>query len=489
MKLSTVLPDAGIRSEISPNQIEICGVCDHTDKIEKGWLFIAKCGAKTNPLDLLDLIESKGTAAILLEEGTTLPRKTQLPCFYAKDLALTEAALWEKYYGNPSASLRLFGVTGTNGKTSTAKFLSHLLNAASVRTGYLGTLETTLGDEAIQDEESTMTTPSARLLYKRLRALADLGAKAVVMEVSSHAIAQKRTALLRFEAVLFTNLSEDHLDYHGSMEAYFEAKRALFAQTELAIINKDDDYGVRLLATLPCQKQSVAVLEEADYTAREVYENGFEGTQYECLSTTGVLNVSYPLFGAFNVYNTLLAIAGAVYAGLSRNQIEAGLKTLKRPKGRLEKLQLPHGYTVIIDYAHTPDAMENAIKATKRITKGRLFVLFGAGGEREREKRPKMGKLATTLAYHTFITTDNPRGEPQDEIFKDILSGVCDPKSYTLIYDRTEAIKRALACLSKDDTLLLLGKGHEEYLLLGDKKLPFSERETVEAYFKEKGIL
>ena len=195
MKLSDLLPREGIYGTISPDSLEIHGVCDHTKKIRSGDLFIVKCGIHTNPLLFLDEIEEKGAAALLLAEGTPLPRKTELPCFYAQDLAITEAKIWEKYYGDPAASLRLFAVTGTNGKTSTAKFLSHILNTANIPTGYIGTLETTLGGTVITDEECTMTTPSARLLYKRLSTLAGLGAQAAVIEVSSHAVAQKRTAL------------------------------------------------------------------------------------------------------------------------------------------------------------------------------------------------------------------------------------------------------------------------------------------------------
>lgn len=486
MKLSDLLPPEGIYSTFAAEKITVTGICDHTKDLERGMLFIAKKGAKTDATALLDEIEKKGAAALLLAMGSTLPRKTSLPCFYAHDLAIVEAKIWERYCGDPARKLRIFGVTGTNGKTSTAEFLAHILNASDIPTAYVGTLGIHFGKHVIDTGGDTMTTPPPSVLYKALRRLVDLGAKALVMELSSHAAIKKRVPLLRFESLIFTNLSEDHLDFHGTMENYFLAKKSLFAQTRLAIINKDDDYGERLLSELSIEKLSVAIIEDADYTATDLHENGYESTQYTCVSPYGEVPVFYPFFGAFHVYNTLLAIAAAFSAGLCPEQIRQALSTLKPPKGRLEVLPTGKDYTVIIDYAHTPDAMKNAIKAVKQKTRGRLFVLFGAGGEREREKRPKMGRIATSLATHVFITEDNPRKEDPARIFEDILSGIKDRENYSVIPCRVLAIQAALDALKAGDTLLLLGKGHEEYFLTEKGKIPFSERAAVYEYLKKK---
>ena len=486
MKLSDLLPQKGIYSTFSSEKITVSGVCEHTKDLKSGMLFIAKKGEKTDATALLDEIEEKGAAALLLAMGSSLPRETALPCFYAQDLATTEAKIWERYYGDPARKLRIFGVTGTNGKTSTAEFLAHILNESDIPTAYIGTLGIHFGEIVIDTAEDTMTTPPPSVLYKGLRKLVDLGARALVMELSSHAASKKRIPLLEFESIIFTNLSEDHLDYHGTMESYFLAKKSLFAQTRLAIINKDDDYGERLLSELPIEKLSVAIIEDADYTATDLHENGCESTQYTCVSPFGEAPVFYPFFGAFHVYNTLLAIAAAFSAGLCAEEIRKALFTLKPPKGRLEVLPTGEDYTVIVDYAHTPAAMESAIKAVKQKTRGRLFVLFGAGGEREREKRPKMGRIATSLASHVFITEDNPRNEDPSRIFADILSGIKDRENYSVIPYRVLAIQAALDVLKEGDTLLLLGKGHEEYFLTEKGKIPFSERTIVYEYLKKK---
>lgn len=486
MRLSDLLPQTGITSSFSPETITVCGVSDHTTGLKQGMLFIAKQGGRTNAANLLQEIEERGAAAILLKEGAVLPRETDIPCFYASDLLEAEAEIWERYYGDPASRLRIFGVTGTNGKTGTAEFLTHILNKSGIPTAYIGTLGTRFKGETLSDVCDTMTTPIPSTLYRHLRRLLDSGAEAVVMEVSSHAASQGRVRRLCFESLLFTNLTEDHLDYHKSMEAYYLAKRSLFGQARLAIVNKDDDYGERLLSELSIEKRSIAVIESADYTAIDLHENGYESTHYTCVSSFGELPVSYPFFGAFQVYNTLLAIAAALCAGVCPEEVRQALLTLKAPKGRLEVLPTLKNYTVIVDYAHTPDAFEAAIKSVKRRARGRLFVLFGAGGEREQEKRPKMGEIAVALADHAFITEDNPRGEDPSKIISDILSGIKAKSNYTVIPDRKQAIETALDTLKAGDTLLLLGKGHEEYIIRGEKRQPFSERQIVHDYFEKK---
>lgn len=487
MKLSALLPTVGIFGQTNADTIDVSGICDHTEKLKKGMLFIVKKGRRTDATRLLDTIEKKGASALLIDRKTPLPRETRLPCYYADDITVAEAKIWERYYNDPAREMRLIGVTGTNGKTSTAEFLAQLIGASGIRTAYMGTLGTHLDDIVIEEGEDTMTTPTVETLYRRLRKLADLGAKAVVMELSSHAATQGRVKLLHFESLLFTNLTEDHLDYHQNMESYYLAKRSLFAQADLAIINKDDAYGARLLSELNIPTYSVAVIESADYTVNELHENGCKSTQYLCVSASESIAVSYPFFGSFHVYNTMLAVVAALAFGVSAEEIRRKIPTLQPPRGRLEALPTEKDYAVIIDYAHTPDAMELALKAVKRNTKGRVFAVFGAGGDREREKRPVMGEIATRLAFHVFITTDNPRHEPPKQIFADIVSGIREKSNYTVIEDRADAIRAALAAARPGDSVLLLGKGHEEYLIVGDEKRFFSEREIVHEYLHRKG--
>lgn len=486
MLLSDLISKTGIYGEADPTKITIKAVCDDTRDLLPGALLIAMRGEHFSPISHWDEIEKSGVAAVLLSSFET-PPKTNIPCFFSDDIREAASAVWEKYYGDPAKNLHLFAVTGTNGKTSTAMILSHFFNSAGIKTAYIGTLGIYLGD-TLWEANDGMTTPPPHRLYRLLHALLLLGVQNVVIEVSSHAIAEKRTGRLYFEAVLFTNLTEDHLDYHKTMEEYFAVKKSLFKQTDHAIINADDLYGERLLTELTCRKDSVgAICTSADYHISDLHENGTDSTQYLCCAPFGEFPVSYPLFGAFNVYNTLLAVAAAVHAGLCPDEISRAAKSIKKPLGRLEKLSLPEGYNVVIDYAHTPDAMEKVLKITRRETRGRLLALFGAGGDREREKRPRMGKIATELADMVFITVDNPREESPIQIFCDILSGITPTrKNYILIPDRTEAIRRALSELKPEDTLLLLGKGHEEYLLMGREKLPFSEKKIVDAFIKEK---
>ena len=487
MVLSSILPKDGIYSAADPKSILISSICDRIDEIKEGTLFICHIGARFSPLAHLEEIAARGAAAILMAEANASSMEAPLPCFYAADLLRAEAEILKRFYENTLTRVTLFAVTGTNGKTSTAMILAHLFHSAGIPSGYMGTLGVYLNDEELPTSNGGLTTPSAASVYQRIETLVKRGATHIVLEASSHAIAQGRIAGLSFDSVLFTNLTEDHLDYHGTMEAYFAAKKTIFIQAKKAIINADDDYGARLLEELPIPCKSIAAIaDHADYSVDELHESGTESTQYLCRAPFGTFAVEYPLFGAFNVYNTLLAIATAVEAGLCPDEIQRALRTVKRPKGRLERLPLSKPFSVIIDYAHTPDAVKGALKAVRRVAKGRLLALFGAGGEREREKRPKMAEIAVTLSDMVILTSDNPRGEAPSAIFSDLLSGIGAHENYILIPNRADAIRYALGILKENDVLLLLGKGHEEYLLVGEEKRDFSERAIVYCYFKER---
>ena len=484
MKLTNLIPEANPLTSVDPD-LSIQGVTDHTDHVCPGDLFICRKGEHFDPFYLLPLVEKKGAAAIVAEEGSPLPA-LNIPCVFVKSIRETEADIWRNFYGNPERDLTLIGITGTNGKTSTALILSHILTSSGICCGYIGTLGVKLGDRSLTHLAAEgVTTPPPSLLYKALRSLRNNGAETVIIEVSSHALAQARVHGLVFDRALFTNLTEDHLDYHGTMDAYFEAKSTLFRQTRKAILNVDDPYGKRLFSQLSCDKTDCGVIENSSHRVEDLYEKEGEDTKYTCVTPYASFQISYPLCGAFNVYNTLLAITTALQCGVCQEQVRRALLSLPPIPGRMERLSLNAPFSVIIDYAHTPDAMEQAIKAARRITHGRVLVLFGAGGDREKEKRPIMGRIAEENADFCIVTSDNARTESTCAILSDILSGMRKKEKRLVVSDRRQAILTALSYLKAGDTLLLLGKGHEAYLITREGKQPFSEKEIVYSYVRE----
>lgn len=491
MKLSNLLPPGTYRSSACADEIEICGLCDHTDDVKEGYAFIAKRGKSFDPLHLLSKLEQGGVRALIIEEEHTLPFETTVPCFFVQDISASSADIWNRYYRHPSKDLCLVGVTGTNGKTTTAYILAHLLSAAGKRSGYIGTLGVySAGQERKDLKEGNMTTPTAKHLFRALRALRDDGCECVVLEVSSHALVQKRVRPLSFALSVFTNLSEDHLDYHLSLDDYFEAKALLFRQSMHALINIDDAYGQKLYERLSIPKSSFGILQNALYELTDLNESDPSGAQYTCQTRTHSFPVKTPLHGSFNLYNSLAAVSAAVLLGACPNDIAKGFSTLPKIPGRMETLPLDkYGvpFTVIIDYAHTPDAMEAVLRSAKSLTRGRVIALFGAGGDREKEKRGKMGRIAERYADFVFITTDNSRSEAPLSIIRDILSGMASKEKRRVICNRKNAIEEALSFAKAGDTLLLLGKGHEEYTIDKNGQKPFNEKAIVESFFERRG--
>ena len=488
MKLSHLLPSGTYRSTASADEIEISGLCEHTDEIKEGEAFIARRGKSFDPLHLLSKMEQGGVRAIILEKGHPLPFETQIPCLYVEDIEKTRAILWSRYYRSPQNELSLIGITGTNGKTTTAYILTHLLNSIGKKCGYIGTLGV-YSDKTVRKDlkEGNMTTPSPRCLFRALRALCDDGCRYVVMEVSSHALVQKRVLPLSFTLSVFTNLSEDHLDYHGTMDAYFEAKALLFKQSSRALINTDDAYGEALYRKLLIPKSSFGILHDATFSLTDLNESTPNGAQYTCCTPTACFPLKTNLHGRFNLYNSLAAVSAALLLGACPDEAIKGLSTLPQIPGRMERLPLEkYGvpFSVIIDYAHTPDAMEAVLRSARGITRGRILALFGAGGDREKEKRAKMGKIAERYADFVFVTTDNSRTEAPLSIIRDILSGMPKEEKRRVISNRKAAIEEALSFARTGDTLLILGKGHEEYLIDKNGETHFSEKEIVENFFQ-----
>ena len=484
MKISDLIPST-LLSSPQNTEIYVQGVSDHTEHIAQGDLFICRPGTRFNPALLLPVVAKRGASAIVIEEGTPHPA-VPIPCIQVKSARMAEAEIWRRLYRMPERDMRLIGVTGTNGKTTTAKILSHILTESEGPCGYLGTLGASIGKQPLPHLSlEGVTTPSPAHLYRTLRYMNDNGARTVVMEVSSHALSQMRTLGLSFEYGLFTNLTEDHLDYHGTMEDYFAAKCILFRQSKHSVINLDDPYGKRLFASLNTQKTACGIIENTPYRIEDLYEKEGDCTKYTCITPSVSFALSYPLFGAFNVYNTLMAVTTALLCGACPEQIRRALQTLPPISGRMELLSLNAPFSVIIDYAHTPDAMAQAIKAARMQTKGRLLVLFGAGGDREKEKRSIMGQIAEENADFCIVTSDNTRSESPFAILSDVLAGMHRKEKRQVISNRRQAICTALSLLRPADTLLLLGKGHESYLITKEGKEHFSEKEIVEEYVTE----
>jgi UDP-N-acetylmuramoyl-L-alanyl-D-glutamate--2,6-diaminopimelate ligase len=394
--------------------------------------------------------------------------------------AMAHAAV--RFYEDPTHELRVAGVTGTNGKTTTAFLIRHILERTGVQTGLLGTVKRVVGgvEEAVE-----RTTPEAIDLQATFRRMADAGDRACAMEVSSHALALHRADGVRFAVGAFTNLTQDHLDFHGDMESYFLAKRSLFASgsAERAVINIDDSYGDKLAAEFEATTFSAAGDERADLRAAELrFDNS--GSRFRCIGTDGVAEVALPLPGRFNVENALCAIAVAVELGVSLRDAAAALADADRVPGRFEPVDEGQPFAVLVDYAHTPDSLENVLASARQITppEARLICVFGCGGDRDREKRPLMGEIAARLADLALVTSDNPRSEDPEAIIDAIRAGIVPGHRAEVAVepDRRAAIAIALGAARPGDTVVIAGKGHEQgQEFEHGRKIPFDDREVA----------
>lgn len=485
MKLSKLLPKGLCQKQTtttpSPEDIEVRGISQDTRQISPGDLFIAICGEHFDPRHLIPKILSSGAVAIVAEEGAFPSFSDDIPLYITKDARKASAVIWSRFYGDAAQKMTMIGVTGTNGKTTTALLLAHLLEGEK-QVGYIGTLGIRQNGQPLPTaQKNTMTTPDPAILYPSLAELKQNGVTHIVMEVSSHALMQQRVSPFQFDLSLFTNLSQEHLDYHKDMDSYFHAKMQLFRQSNAALINVDDSYGAQLYALLP-QAISCGAVQNAAFQLTDLHEKGAYGTDYTCLYPGGSVSVSTPLLGRFNANNSFLALAAALRLGISKKTIVERMNSFAPPKGRMELLDLSAydvPFSVMIDYAHTPEAVRQALCTARGLTKGRLIVLFGAGGERERGKRALMGQAVEEGADLAIVTSDNCRGESPSAIIRDILTGMHNRQHHRIISNRAHAIEEGLKLLAPGDLLLLLGKGHEEYDWGSHGLTYFSERELV----------
>jgi len=487
MRLSELVRGLAGARVLGDPEAEVRGISYHSGRVKAGDLFVAVPGTKRDGQEFIPAALKAQAAAVLL--GREPRASWPVPAVIVPQVRLAMGQLAERFYGRPSQKLKLVGITGTNGKTTLAFLLEAMARRAGARPGVIGTVSSHWNDTTIPSEQ---TTPESVDLAGLLAQMAGQGVSHVFAEVSSHALDQKRVAGLHFTAGVFTNLTQDHLDYHPDMEAYFEAKRRLFTEAlpgawELdrpeekpagpAIIALDDPYGRRLAQEAGPVISYGVKSAEATYRAEEVAV-GLEGIRFRLVGPEGRVLLSSPLLGRHNVMNVLGAAATARALGFSIEAIVEGTKNLRKVPGRLEPVPNDRGIIVLVDYAHTPDALAHAVAAGRELTRGRLLTLFGCGGDRDRGKRPQMGRIASRGSDRVIVTSDNPRTEEPEAIIREIEAGM-EKKNYRVEPDRRRAIELALAEARPGDLVLLAGKGHEDYQILGTTKVHFDDREVA----------
>lgn len=461
--------------------------------VTHGDLFVAIRGNVVDGHKYIPDALAKGALVVILEDDTLYPDYYFMHNDVAKIVVENSrqalAVVAASYYRYPAKKLQMIGVTGTNGKTTTTYILKSIIeNYAKSqniggKVGLIGTIANLINDKQIP---SSLTTPESLELQKLLADFYDGGAKWVIMEVSSHSLVQQRVYGIDFRYAIFTNLTPEHLDYHGDMESYFQAKKILFdnlVSSAYAVSNFDDIYGKRILADTKATKFFYGLNEGADIFASDI-QMSFENLKFKLHYGKDIIEIETPLVGKFNVYNCLAAVSVALLLGIDFDIIIKSLKTIKLVNGRFETLRYPNAPIIIIDYAHTPDALEKCLNTVKDIITagknyGRIITVFGAGGDRDKTKRPIMGKVVSQISDLAVVTSDNPRTEDPKKIIDDILSGISNTQNIFIEVDRKKAIEKALEIAQNNDVILIAGKGHEEYQIIGQEKIKFSDREVV----------
>ncbi len=461
------------RAETELENIEITGITDDSRKVQEGSLFICVKGGNFDGHSVAADMIDKGAAAVIAERDLGLGSR-QIIVENSREFYGELCAAW---FNHPERRLRFIGVTGTNGKTTITNVIKKLLTENGHKVGLIGTIQNEIGERIIHTDN---TTPMVYDLMKLYKEMADEGCDCVVMEVSSFGLVQYRIGPTHFETAVFTNLTQDHLDYHGSMENYYQAKRMLFDKCDYAVINTDDEYGKRLYNEISCEKASYSCCGRGDFYADAIKLRA-NGTSFWLCHGKKSYQLNLLMTGMFNVSNVTAAAAVCMKAGIGIEEMITVLENYTGVRGRCEVIPTGKDFTVICDYAHTPDALENILSSVKEYTEGRLICLFGCGGNRDRTKRPKMAAAAARFADFLIITSDNPRDEDPDEIIAEILTGLEGTNvPYEAVTERKAAILRGMRIAQKGDVLVLAGKGHEDYqILAGGKHIHMDEREIV----------
>jgi UDP-N-acetylmuramoyl-L-alanyl-D-glutamate--2,6-diaminopimelate ligase len=485
MRLDELVAEAGVARIVGDARVEVVGLAYDSRKVGPGTLFFCVPGEKVDGHEFAAGAVEAEASALVVERELDLP----VAQVVVSDVRAAMAPLAARFWGDPTSKLKVVGVTGTNGKTTTAFLIREILEAAGMQCGLLGTVKQVVGEV---EEEVERTTPEAIDLQATFRRMLGAGDRACAMEVSSHALALHRADSIHFDVALFTNLTQDHLDFHGDMEDYFQSKRALFEMgPRLAIVNVDDPYGRRLAKEFDCLTFS-AEDAEAHIAASDIVLSA-TGAEFTVIQPLGGLTISAGatlrppsetvrtrLPGHFNVANALGAFAAATALGVEPDVAAAGLSQADPPPGRFEPVEEGQRFAVLVDYAHTPDSLENVLRAARRLTEGRVISVFGAGGDRDRDKRPKMGRAGAELSDLAIVTSDNPRSEDPEAIVAEVASGAGGGNEVEVEVDRRAAIAFAIAHAREGDTVVIAGKGHEQGQEFEDgRKVPFDDREVA----------
>ncbi|MGD9726544.1 MAG: UDP-N-acetylmuramoyl-L-alanyl-D-glutamate--2,6-diaminopimelate ligase [Nitrospiraceae bacterium] len=476
-------------------RVVITGVTDDSRAVEPGTLFVAVKGERADGHDYLGAAVKQGAGAVVIQQGGS----PLLPTIRVKDSRRALGLLGSRFHGDPTAQLRVVGVTGTNGKTTTTYVCKSLLQSCGRRVGLIGTVAYLIGDEIIP---ASHTTPGAIELQGLFARMVRAGLDGVVMEVSSHALALDRTAGAEFDVAVFTNLTQDHLDFHGTMDEYFRAKLRLFsslgregrkAGEKRAIVNLDDPRGDAVRAACSVPVWTYGIQREADLQAHDVNLTP-GGTTFRLSTPKGSIVVKSNLVGEHNVYNLLAAIGVVLHEGMALEQIQAGIADVANVPGRFERVEEGQDFAVVVDYAHTDDALARLLTAAQALRTGRIITVFGCGGDRDRTKRPKMGRVAVRFSDVVILTSDNPRTEDPAGILAEVEVGVKETLKerpevdYVLVADRRLAIERAIREARTGDIVLIAGKGHEDYQIIGTKKFHFDDREVAREAIRNLGL-
>lgn len=471
----------------------IRGIAYDSRQVQEGYLFVAIEGFRDDGHRYLGDAQQRGAACLVAQRDGAFPAGGDTARILVPDARAALARISVAFYGDPSSSFRLLGVTGTNGKTSVCSLIKTILRSAGRKTGLLGTIENTLDDEIIP---ATHTTPESRDLQHMFRILAGKGADYCVMEVSSHALALERVTGSHFQAAVFTNFTQDHLDFHPDMESYLDAKKNLFrmlsreagglpGKAPYAVINRDDPHSREIAKAAECRKVYFGVERKAPYMARDI-RMGLEGIRFALVHPGGVVPIRLQMTGGFAVYNCLAAATVALEEGVETDIIRKALAETGVP-GRFEPVREGQEFAVVVDYAHTPDSLLHAIRSARGVTDHRVITVFGCGGDRDRSKRPLMGDIGTREGDYAIITSDNPRTEEPAAILEDIVRGIQAPGArYEVIEDRRDAIRRGIGLAEPGDLVLIAGKGHEDYQIIGEQKYPFSDRLVAREAIRER---
>ncbi|MDP9131744.1 MAG: UDP-N-acetylmuramoyl-L-alanyl-D-glutamate--2,6-diaminopimelate ligase [Nitrospirota bacterium] len=477
----------GVLERIGDQRVTITSLTDDSRKVEHGSLFVAVKGERADGHEFLARVVSAGAAAVVVERGATVG---SIPVIRVRDSRAAVGILGSRFYRNPSAALRMIGVTGTNGKTTTTYVVKTMLEAANRQVGLIGTVVYLVGKESIP---ASHTTPGALELQRLFARMVEAGLDTVVMEVSSHALALDRTAGTEFDVGVFTNLTQDHLDFHVDMERYFQAKLRLFADLgqvkankprKRAIVNVDDPWGVRIREACRVPVWTYGLRDQADLRADDVKLSA-TGSTFTLRSPHGSCAIQSRLVGEHNVYNLLAAIGVVLHEGLTLDQVCSAVGAVSNVPGRFERVEAGQDFTVVVDYAHTEDALVRLLTAAHALGTGRIITVFGCGGDRDRTKRPKMGRVAVQYSDVVVLTSDNPRTEDPAAILREVEVGVKEALAvrshvrYRMIADRRTAIEAAIQEAKAGDMVLIAGKGHEDYQILGTTKHHFDDREVA----------